>query len=242
MLKTSKQIYKESYPLIKQLQRESAACAKIYNVAKEQDQRQQILEAFKVKETEFQKKLGVKILEICENDKIDILEYHESVKIWAKKNPEVVEYDRRINEMIQVAVKGQFLDSISDKIDYLMKAGEIREIYSNASDFYCNQLLEKVENFIKEKEEKEENFQAGDVSSMLKEESKGIFNIALQKEIEMADCVQNRPEHCNHLFDVSLLKSVQGNDEGIAYFLEQCDFVRELVMNSLTQFKPDFTM
>jgi hypothetical protein len=242
ILTVTKQIYKQSYPIIKQLQRESAACAKVYNVTEDAEKRKEILAAFKVKEIEFQKKLGDLILAIYKENEIESNDLLSSYEIWRKKKPSVMRYDQKVTELVATAIKGQFLDCISDDVDYLLKALDVRIIYSGATDEYCNKLLDMTEKFLEKKKADGERFGAKDVGTYLKQEAKGSFNAALERAIESSEALNDKPEHRNHLFDVSLLKIVQSNEEGIRHFLEQCDFVRELVMNTLTQFKPDETM
>lgn len=235
-----KEVFKALYPELSALQKLSEKTGKIFNNATRME-RDRLLASFNNTKNLFVKNLSSLIIQTCQKNNLDIKKYHKSFELRKNKNPEIMRIQKRTNDFITEAMKGNFLLKI-DEPSRVLTTQEIKEIYNEVSLKCCNEVINTAEEFIKEKREKKEEWKIEDLKNKMEPLHDSNVNRYLDQEIQAVEGMKEEDDHHDYIFQASLVKSIEKNDEGIKLFLEQCDFMRKIVFGSLCDFKPDLVM
>lgn len=241
LIKVSKQIFKNVFPSLNKLYKISARNAKIYNQAQNPNERNEIILSFQKDKEIFNSELVQAVLLAYEKFKIDPVKYLETFDRRKNVNPELKKLEDRLQKYVETATKGMSLLQI-DEASMTIPTQKLKEIYHDAIIKTCNEILDRSEEFIKEKAEKKEEWQMEELKTELNLLNNEKTNNNLEEEIKGVEGILNEDDHHDLIFQSSLIKSVKENDEGIVLFLDQCDFTKKTVLGTLSDFRPDLVM
>ena len=239
LIQIQKKVLKNIFPHLSIVQRDSLGLAKKLQAAKDETVKAEVLQKYKEVEMSLQELRGSEISKVCSEQKVDLDKYLRSNNLRRDKNDELKRIILRIENLIVRALRGESLDDLSENNSELLTVLQVREVYHNATTKFCNSIIEKVDGFVKEKKEKKESFNVDEISALVKVPNVTAFSVRLVDSIKEVEGIMDREEHYLHIFNSSLERYVRDNTEGIRLFLDQCDYTKRLVIETLTSFNPD---